>query len=209
MYIAFRLDEKVNLYVVEQEFVNPFCNLEKTTTIDQIESTLETLKQYNISAIINCIDNDQSMKAYGIHYLNIHINLQDQLESSRLFLHFWTKIKKCSVAIYCESSMQKSIKVLKHYLKHLYQWDEERVQKEIQEQNKLNQNNFQDNLSISTQKSQSQKSSIIDQAIPDLNKKNQIDWNKIYGSQIQIDQQTQQATKIQSRFIQSSILKQQ
>ncbi|CAD8202942.1 unnamed protein product [Paramecium pentaurelia] len=188
MYIAFRLDERVNLYVVEQEFVNPFCNLEKTTTIDQIESTLESLKQYNISAIINCIDNDQSMKAYGIHYLNIHINLQDQLESSRLFLHsFGLKQKNVQLLFTVKAACKR----------------------EIQEQNQLNQNNFQDNLSISSQKSQSQKSSIIDQAIPDLNRKNQIDWTKIYGSQIQIDQQTQQARKIQSRFIQSSILKQQ
>ncbi|CAD8190925.1 unnamed protein product [Paramecium octaurelia] len=211
MYIAFRLDEGVNLYVVEQEFVNPFCNLEKTTTIESIESTLESLKQHNICAIINCIDNDQSMKAYGIYYLNIHINFQDSLEASRLFLHFWTKIKKSSVAIYCESSMQKSIKVLKNYLKHLYHWDEERVQKEIQEQNKLNQiisKHEHDDL-LPSEIIQSQKSSICNELISDVNRKNQIDWNKIYGSQAQIDQQTQQARKIQSRFVQSSILKNQ
>ncbi|CAD8125334.1 unnamed protein product [Paramecium sonneborni] len=213
MYISFRIDDRINLYIVEQEFINPFCNLEKTTTIDQIENTLEMLKQNNICAIINCIDNDQSMKAYGIHYLNIHINLQDQLESSRLFLHFWTKIKKCSVAIYCDSSMQKSIKVLKNYLKHLFNWDEERVQKEIQEQNMLNENkcNLQKEIAQNSKRQQQErKSGIKIEEIENKNLKNQINWNKIYGSEeIESDQPIQQAIKIQSRFIQNQILKNQ
>ncbi|CAK91738.1 unnamed protein product (macronuclear) [Paramecium tetraurelia] len=207
MYIAFRLDEGVNLYVVEQEFVNPFCNLEKTTTIESIESTLESLKQYNICAIINCIDNDQSMKAYGIYYLNIHINFQDSLEASRLFLHvkmfskksFGQKLKNLQLLFTVKAACKR----------HLYNWDEERVQKEIQEQNKLNQTISKDDVLLPTEIIQSQKSSICNELVSDVNTKSQIDWNKIYGSQAQIDQQTQQAKKVQSRFVQSSILKNQ
>lgn len=58
MYIKFKLDQNIFLYIVESEFVNPFENLEKTTTIEQIEETIQTLKSLNINAIINCFDND-------------------------------------------------------------------------------------------------------------------------------------------------------
>lgn len=56
----------MNIFIMPVSKIHPFSNLDESVTIEKLDTLIQDLNKNFVKAIINCCNDDQSLKAYGL-----------------------------------------------------------------------------------------------------------------------------------------------
>lgn len=60
------MSKNVNIFIMPVSKIHPFSNLDESVTIEKLDTLIQDLNKNFVKAIINCCNDDQSLKAYGL-----------------------------------------------------------------------------------------------------------------------------------------------